>query len=185
MYECTRGFPLALVIFYSFWINTNRVDECIGVGTNACLCVTSLWTQPNLFLANLSFLSRVCRMMSWLHISGMLHAPWSVFVSSYICYSLPPFLSHCEIHMLTSREEETCALSPNTLNLNSLLIKRYVTSLTLPSSPPFSSRFTCTHLHLLYLSISPTTLTASVLLRLFSLIALHSLSFLPFSLSFL
>lgn len=59
---------------------------------------------------------------------------------------IPPLPSlPCEMRARTCSEEDTCALSLNTPSLNSLPIRRRVTSLTLPPPPSFSPSIACTH----------------------------------------
>lgn len=146
---------LSSYFIHSFWINTNRMDECIDVGTNACLCVTFYWTQPKLFLSNLSYRSRVYTVKSWLFPTRfkMLHAPSlslpnSLFFSPYISF-IPslPFSPTVRCTHSQAGRKSTHIFSLNTLNLNLLLIRRYVTSLTLPSSPSFTPPILCTHPH--------------------------------------
>lgn len=180
---------LSSYFIHSFWINTNRVDECIGVGTNACLCVTFSWTQPKLFLANLSYRSRARTMKSWLFPTRfkMLHALFalalelSMFLYLYLFYSLSLFLFpivRCT-HSQAGRKS-THTFSLNTLNLNSLLIRRYVTSLTLPSSPsfPFCAHTLASCAHPSLHPLPPCFLPSPFI---FTRSSSLSLSFLPFS----
>lgn len=100
-----------------------------------------------------------------------------IVLSSFLS---PPVSTHRETHTLTCRKEATHTFSLNTLNLNSLLIRRYVTSLTLPSSPSSSPPILCTHPCLAHSSLSPTTLHVSFFPHLYLLMALRSLYLLFF-----
>lgn len=114
----------------------------------------------------------------FLHASKMLHAPspsLSNCPSPYISFILS--LSLCT-HSQAGRKS-THTFSLNTLNLNSLLIRRYVTSLTLPSSPSFSVH-TPSPAEFNPLSKNPP-FRVSFLPHLYLLTALHSLYlFFPF-----
>lgn len=89
------------------------------------------------------------------------------------------YSANCEMRTLTGRKEDSHTFSLNTLNLNSLLIRRYVTSLTLPSSPSFSPPIPCAHPRLVHSSVSPSALRVSFLPsflpRLYLLVSLHFL----------
>lgn len=108
----------------------------------------------------------------------------TMFPSLYLFYSLSGFLPHCELHTRSQAgRKSTRTFSLNTHNLNSLLIRRYVTSLTLPSSPSFSPPILCSHPRLLHSSLSPNPpymfLPSPFI---FTCSSSLSLSFLPFSL---
>lgn len=167
------------------------MDECIDVGTNACVLL--YFTEPSQ-----SYFWQTCLIVQecarW-SLGYFLHASKCCILpccrSSTHCISLPitllfglslslpvsPFHTHTQ-----AERKSTHTFSLNTLNLNSLLIRRYVTSLTLPSSPSFSPPILCTHPCLLRSSLplcffpSPFIFTRSSSL---------ALSFLPFTRFFL
>ena len=114
----------------------------MDVGTNACLCVTFLldpakviFGKPVLSLESVH--DEVLAISYTLQKCCVLSRPRSLNCPSpYISFILSLSLS-LHAHSQAGRKS-THTFSLNTLNLNSLLIRRYVTSLTLPSSPSFS-----------------------------------------------
>ncbi len=87
-------------------------------------------------------------MKSWLFPTHFKNVARSFTLALSLCYisfilSLP-FFSNCDTHTHSQAgRKSTHTFSLNTLNLNSLLIRRYVTSLTLPSSPSLSPPSLC------------------------------------------
>lgn len=93
----------------SLWINTNRVDKCIDVGTNACLCVTFYRTLPSYFWQTCLIILECARWsLGYLYsLQKLLHA-LSLSDSLCLLYSRSALsLPHWDAH---TREQEGRAL---------------------------------------------------------------------------
>ena len=106
------------------------------------------WAQPKLFLTNLKSVHTEVLAISYMlqNVACSLTCSLTHCFSLYIPFIVSLYFSptvRCTHSQAGKGSTHTFSL--NTLNLNSLLISRYVTSLTSPSSPSFSPTIASTH----------------------------------------